>query len=160
MRTLAAAGAAAVGLVSGAAGTLLHQQWWGLALALVAGLAVLAWLPPGGVRLAFAVGWCLAVVRGALERPAGGFLIASDVAGYRAELHAQRARLSLGSRASGHAKKSYELTTARLQEAQGLPIEALASIQTLAEARQAEVDAVIDYNIAQHRLFAALGTPR
>ena len=86
--------------------------------------------------------------------------IASDVAGYRAELHAQRARLSLGSRASGHAKKSYELTTARLQEAQGLPIEALASIQTLAEARQAEVDAVIDYNIAQHRLFAALGTPR
>ena len=82
MRVLAAAGAAAVGLVSGAAGTLLHQRWWGLALALVAGLAVLAWLPPGGVRLAFAVGWCLAVVRGALERPAGGFLIASDAAGW------------------------------------------------------------------------------
>jgi len=86
--------------------------------------------------------------------------IASDVAGYRAEVHAQRTRLSIGSRASGHAKKSYELTTARLQEAQGLPIEALASIQTLAEARQAEIDAVLDYNIAQHRLFAALGTPR
>jgi outer membrane protein TolC len=86
--------------------------------------------------------------------------IASDVAGYRAEVHAQRARLAIGSRASGHAKKSYELTTARLQEAQGLPIEALASIQTLAEARQAEIDAVLDYNIAQHRLFAALGTPR
>jgi outer membrane protein TolC len=86
--------------------------------------------------------------------------IASDVAGYRAETHAQRARLAIGSRASGHAKKAYELTTARLQEAQGLPIEALASIQTLAEARQAEVDAVIDYNIAQHRLLAALGHPR
>jgi outer membrane protein TolC len=86
--------------------------------------------------------------------------IASDVAGSRAEVHAQRTRLSIGSRASGHAKKSYELTTARLQEAQGLPIEALASIQTLADARQAEVDAVIDYNIAQHRLFAALGVPR
>ena len=82
MRALAAAGAAVVGLVSGAAGTLLHQQWWGLALALVAGLVVLAWLPPGGVRLAFAIGWCLAVVRGALERPAGGFLIASDAAGW------------------------------------------------------------------------------
>ncbi len=83
--------------------------------------------------------------------------IASDVAGYRAEVHAQRARLAIGSRASGHAKRSYELTTARLQEAQGLPIEALASIQTLAEARQAEVDAVIDYNIAQHRLFSTIG---
>ena len=44
----------------GAAGTLLHQEWWGLALALVAGLAALGWLPPGVVRLAFAVGWCLA----------------------------------------------------------------------------------------------------
>ena len=74
--------AGVVGLLSGAAGTLLHQQWWGLALALVAGIATLGWLPPGVVRLAFAVGWCLAVVRGAIERPAGGFLIASDAAGW------------------------------------------------------------------------------
>jgi hypothetical protein len=74
--------AGAVGLLSGAAGTLLHQEWWGLALAVVAGLAALSWLPPGGLRLAFAVGWCLAVVRGAVERPAGGFLIASDAAGW------------------------------------------------------------------------------
>ncbi|MCB1130343.1 MAG: TolC family protein [Verrucomicrobiae bacterium] len=86
--------------------------------------------------------------------------IASDVAGYRAEVHAQRSRLGIGSQASGHAKRAYELTTARLQEAQGLPIEALDSIRTLAEARQAEVDAVVDYNIAQHRLFSALGIPR
>ncbi len=86
--------------------------------------------------------------------------IASEVTGARAEVHAQRARLSIGSQAAGHARKSYELTTARLQQAQGLPIEALASIQTLAEARQAEVDAVLDYNIAQHRLLAALGHPR
>jgi len=42
---------------------------------------------------------------------------------------------------------------------EGLPIEALASIQTLAEARRAEIDAVLDYNIAQHRLLAALGHP-
>ena len=71
-----------VGAVSGAAGTLLHQQWWGLALALVTGLVVLAWLPPGGVRLAFAIGWCVPVLRGALERPAGGFLISSDARGW------------------------------------------------------------------------------
>ncbi|RYC13346.1 hypothetical protein [Nocardioides zhouii] len=83
MRVVAAAvGAAVVGAVSAVAGTLLHQQWWGLALGLVAGLVTLAWLPPGVVRLAFAVGWCLTVLRGALERPAGGFLIGSDSAGW------------------------------------------------------------------------------
>ncbi|PKH37215.1 hypothetical protein SAMN05192575_101148 [Nocardioides alpinus] len=83
MRTLlAAVPALAVGAVSGAAGTLLHQHWWGLALALGTGLVVLAWLPPGVVRVAFAVGWCLAVLRGALARPAGGFLIAADAPGW------------------------------------------------------------------------------
>lgn len=71
-----------VGAVSGAAGTLLHQHWWGLALALGTGLAVLAWLPPGVVRVAFALGWCVPVLRGALERPAGGFLIAADAPGW------------------------------------------------------------------------------
>lgn len=86
-------------------------------------------------------------------------LIASEVAGTRAEVHAQSARLAVGSKAAGHAKKAYELTAARLQEAQGLPIEALESIRTLAEARQAEIDAVLDYNIAQHRLLAAMGHP-
>lgn len=85
--------------------------------------------------------------------------IANEVASSRAEVQAQRVRVPLGVQAAAHAKKAYELTTARLQEAQGLPIEALASIQTLAEAKQAEVDAVLDYNIAQHRLLAALGHP-
>jgi hypothetical protein len=74
--------ALAVGLVSGAAGTLVHQRWWGLVLALAAALATLAWLPAGGVRLAFAVGWCVPVLRGALERPGGGFLISADAAGW------------------------------------------------------------------------------
>jgi hypothetical protein len=71
-----------LGLVSGAAGTLLHQRWWGLLLALVTGLVVLAWLPAGGVRVGFALGWCAPVVRGALERPAGGFPISADAVGW------------------------------------------------------------------------------
>ena len=79
MRTLAAL---LVGAVSGVAGTLLHQHWWGLALGLGTALVVLAWVPPGVVRVAFAVGWCLPVTRGALERPAGGFLIGSDAQGW------------------------------------------------------------------------------
>ena len=82
MRTALGFAALVVGLVSGAAGTLVHQRWWGLALALAAGLAALAWLPPGGPRLMFAVGWCVPVVRGALERPSGGFLVSADAAGW------------------------------------------------------------------------------
>jgi hypothetical protein len=71
-----------VGALSGAAGTLLHQRWWGLALALATGLVVLAWLPPGVGRVAFALGWWVPVLRGALERPAGGFLIGADAPGW------------------------------------------------------------------------------
>lgn len=83
MRTLVAVPAALlVGVVSGAAGTLLHQRWWGLALAMATGVVVLAWLQPGVVRLAFALGWWVPVARGALERPAGGFLISADAAGW------------------------------------------------------------------------------
>jgi hypothetical protein len=82
VRALAALAALAVGVVSGAAGALLHQRWWGLALALATALVVLAWLPPGGVRLAFAVGWCVAALRGAVTRSGGGFLVGSDAAGW------------------------------------------------------------------------------
>jgi hypothetical protein len=71
-----------VGLLSGAAGTVLHQLWWGLALALATGLVVLAWLPPGAGRVAFALGWWVPVLRGALERPAGGHLVSADAAGW------------------------------------------------------------------------------
>lgn len=86
--------------------------------------------------------------------------ISYDVTSARAEVLARRSRLGIGSQAAKHARRAYELTTARLQQSQGLPIEALASIQTLAEAREAEIDAVLDYNIAQHRLLAALGHPQ
>jgi hypothetical protein len=81
VRVVLAGLALVVGAVSGAAGTLLHQHWWGLALALAAGLASISWLPPGGVRLAFAVGWCLCVARAAVESPGGGFLISTGPAG-------------------------------------------------------------------------------
>lgn len=82
MRALAALAATVVGLLSGVAGTVLHQTWWGLSLAVGTGLVVVAWLPPGGVRLAFALGWCVPVLRGALAKPAGGFLVGEDAMGW------------------------------------------------------------------------------
>jgi hypothetical protein len=74
--------AAAVGVVSGTAGTVLHLRWWGLVLALGTAVVVLGWLPAGGVRVAFALGWCVPVLRGALEGPGGGFLVGADAAGW------------------------------------------------------------------------------
>ena len=71
-----------VGAVSGAAATLLHHYWWGLSLGLVAAVLALGWLPGGPVRLAFALGWFLLALRGALPRPGGGFLVAGDAQGW------------------------------------------------------------------------------
>jgi len=71
-----------VGIVSGAAGVLVHQAWWGLALGLAAALATLAWLPAGALRLAFALGWMVSVGRATLTLPAGDFLIAANAAGW------------------------------------------------------------------------------
>lgn len=79
---LGGAAATAVGVVSGAAGTVLHLRWWGLVLALATAVVVLGWLPAGGVRVAFALGWCVPVLRGVLEGPGGGFLVAADAPGW------------------------------------------------------------------------------
>lgn len=75
-------GAALVGAVSGAAGVLVHQLWWGLALALAAALVTTAWLPAGSLRVGFAFGWMLAVSRATLTLPGGDYLISADAAGW------------------------------------------------------------------------------
>ena len=80
--TLGALLAGVVGLVSGGAATLIHHYWWGLGLGLVTALVVLAWLPPGPVRVLFAAGWLVAALRGAVEQASGGFLVASDAPGW------------------------------------------------------------------------------
>ena len=57
------------------------------------------------------------------------------------------------------ARRSYELNRTRVFENQGLPIETLQAIQSLATARGMHRDAVIDYNLAQFQLYTALGQP-
>ena len=55
------------------------------------------------------------------------------------------------------AEKSLKLNLERIENAQGLPIEALQAVQALAAARLAYLNAVIDYNIAQFELCRATG---
>jgi hypothetical protein len=74
--------ATAAGVVSGVAGTVLHLRWWGLVLALGTAVVVLGRLPAGGVRVGFALGWCLPVLGGVMEGPGGGFLVGGDAPGW------------------------------------------------------------------------------
>jgi outer membrane protein TolC len=57
------------------------------------------------------------------------------------------------------AQQSYDRNLERIRNVQGLPIEALQSIQALDTARREYLQAVVDYNTAQFRLHRALGWP-
>jgi len=82
----------------------------------------------------------------------------------KARLAGQR-QLRMIERAVPEAIRSLELNFHTIREAAGLPvpstrpIEVLQPIQALAEARIAYLDAVIDYNKSQFRLFHSVGRP-
>ncbi len=81
-RLLVWVGCLVLGAAAGLAAVLVHERWWGLLLGLVAGVAYAVALPGGVARLTFTLGWGGVVVRGALPRPEGDFLVAADVPGY------------------------------------------------------------------------------
>ena len=72
-------------------------------------------------------------------------------------VRSQKRQLDLASRAVEHALRSFTLNRARVSENLGLPIEVLQSLQSLSLARNLYVDAVVDYNESQYRLYVALG---
>ncbi len=85
--------------------------------------------------------------------------IAADVASAHASVLSRRRQIVIGERAIKQGRKAYDLNRSRIFEKQGLPIEALQSIQSLNIASRLYVDTVIDYNRAQYALFTALGQP-
>jgi outer membrane protein TolC len=68
-------------------------------------------------------------------------------------------RITIAQRAIKVAENSYERNLGRIRDAQGLPLEALQSLQALESARRAYLTAVVDYNRAQFQLQWALGWP-
>ena len=83
VRLLLALALLASGVVVGTAGVLVHGEWWGFALAVVAGTSSLLALPPGlTTRVPFAGGWTLAVLVLMLPRPEGDYLLGGDLRGY------------------------------------------------------------------------------
>jgi outer membrane protein TolC len=71
----------------------------------------------------------------------------------------RKKQIAIAAGAVERALGSYRLNRARIHEKQGLPIETLQAIQSLAATRRNYLDAVIDYNQAQFRLYTALGEP-
>lgn len=68
-------------------------------------------------------------------------------------------QIALNESAVKLAARSLEEEKLRIKGGIGLPIELLTSLEILAEARLQYVESIIDYNMAQIRLYAALGQP-
>lgn len=83
--------------------------------------------------------------------------IAREVVEAQAQVVERQKRIEISKQSIIAAERSYKLNAERIQNAQGLPIESLQSVQALATARQTYLNAVIDFNIAQFELCRAIG---
>jgi outer membrane protein TolC len=85
--------------------------------------------------------------------------VASEIAEVHAQVASRREQITLAQSGISAAQASYRRNRDRVQDALGLPIEALQSIQALDTAQRQYVRAVADFNRAQFRLHRALGCP-
>ena len=83
--------------------------------------------------------------------------VAREVAEAHSQVAQRERRIESTRIAIQSAERSYALNRQRIENKQGLPIEVLQSIQALATARQAYLNSVVDYNIAQFQLCRAVG---
>lgn len=100
------------------------------------------------------------VVRQArLRQIAAMDLVAREITEAYAQSRARRRQIEIAREGVEAALRSYERNLARIQEAKGLPIEVLQSVQALAIARREYLRTITDYNLAQFSLHRALGWP-
>jgi outer membrane protein TolC len=85
--------------------------------------------------------------------------VASEVSQALAQVTSRRKQIAIAEAAVERALNSFRLNRTRIFEKQGLPIEVLQAIQSLAVTRREYLSSVIDYNVAQFRLHTALGNP-
>jgi outer membrane protein TolC len=86
-------------------------------------------------------------------------LIAAEVAEAYHQVHERRRQIELAQKAVTESLRSLELNMNRIRGAEGLPIEVLQAIQSVATARRAYLAAVTNYNRAQFQLLRAVGRP-
>lgn len=85
--------------------------------------------------------------------------VAREVVEAHAQVESRRQQMATAEDGIKSAISSYDHNLERIQNAQGLPIEVLQSIQALAAARREYLRAVIDYNVAQFTLHRSIGWP-
>lgn len=85
--------------------------------------------------------------------------VSSEVSQAHSQVTSRRKQIAIAESAVERAMNSFRLNRTRIFEKQGLPIEVLQAIQSLALTRREYLATVIDYNQAQFRLHTALGQP-
>jgi outer membrane protein TolC len=85
--------------------------------------------------------------------------VAREVVEAHVQARTRKEQIATAEQAVGAALSSYERNLERIKNVQGLPLEALQSIQALTQARREYLRAVASYNEAQLRLQRALGWP-
>ena len=86
--------------------------------------------------------------------------IAREVVEANTQVTSRRKQLAIAEEGIQAATSSYEKNSERIENAQGLPLETLQSLQALALARREYLRTVCDYNVAQFQLLRALGWPQ
>lgn len=85
--------------------------------------------------------------------------VAREIVEAHIQVEARWQQIGISEQAVERATASFDRNLRRIRDLQGLPIEALQSIQALDQARREYLRAVVDYNAAQFRLQYALGWP-
>jgi outer membrane protein TolC len=85
--------------------------------------------------------------------------VAREVVEAHAQVQSRKGQIATAQEGVQSAVASYDRNRERIRNVQGLPIEALQSIQALAQARREYLRALVGYNEAQFRLHRALGWP-
>jgi RND family efflux transporter MFP subunit len=94
-----------------------------------------------------------------LERDKLHDAIVAEVRAGVARVASLRAQVGIAELTIDQAREAYTLHRDRIYDRQGLPLEALQAMQTLATAELARNDALSAYSLAQLRLHTALGNP-
>jgi outer membrane protein TolC len=86
--------------------------------------------------------------------------VAREVTEAHVQVQSRKGQMAIAEAGVKAATASYHQNLARIEDAKGLPIEVLQSIQALAQAQRELLRTVIDYNAAQFTLYRALGWPQ
>jgi outer membrane protein TolC len=95
----------------------------------------------------------------ALQRDKLRDAIAAEVRESHARVVSLKSQVALADMAVAHAQRAYELNRTRIFDQQGLPLEALAAMQQLANAELGALEARAGLAVAQLRLHTVLGNP-